>query len=101
MTDSEGYTDTVTQQLSVSSDVSELELVRANKTRLGYMRVQLGWEGSSADSVNIYRNGELISTTENTGKYLAFERRATESSYSYQVCQSADVCSNEVTVTFD
>lgn len=101
VTDSEGYTDTVTQQLSVSSDVIELELVRANKTRLGYMRVQLGWEGSSADSVNIYRNGELISTTDNTGKYLDFERRATESSYSYQVCQSVDVCSNEVTVTFD
>jgi len=101
VTDSEGNTDSITQDLVLSSDVIELELVRVNKSRLGFMRVQLGWQGSSADQVDIYRNGELISTTENTGKYLDFERRATESSYTYQICQVGDVCSNEVTVNFD
>lgn len=101
VTDSEGNTDSVTQDLVLSSDVIELELVRVNKSRLGFMRVQLGWQGSSADQVDIYRNGELISSTENTGKYLDFERRATESSYTYQICQEGDVCSNEVTVNFD
>lgn len=101
VTDSEGNTDSVTQDLVLSSDVIELELVRVNKSRLGFMRVQLGWQGSSADQVDIYRNGELISSTENTGKYLDFERRATESSYTYQICQVGNVCSNEVTVNFD
>ncbi|QFU07043.1 Thermophilic serine proteinase precursor (plasmid) [Pseudoalteromonas sp. THAF3] len=101
VTDSEGNSDTLTQEVTLSADDVQLEVVRANKTRLGFMRVELAWQGSSAEQVDVYRNGEFLESTANTGGYRDFERRADQTSYTYQICQEGDICSNEVTVTFE
>ncbi|MBB1365810.1 S8 family serine peptidase [Pseudoalteromonas sp. SR44-5] len=101
VTDSEGNTDTTTQTVVVSDVEIELSLVRANKTRLNTMRVDLSWEQVGAQSLNVYRNGEFVGTTTDNGRHRDFLRNATLPAYDYQVCVTADVCSNIVTVTFE
>ncbi|MEI5639538.1 MULTISPECIES: S8 family serine peptidase [unclassified Pseudoalteromonas] len=101
VTDSEGNTDTTSQTVVVSSDNIELDVVRANKSRLGFIRVELAWQGSSADEVTIYRDGRALDTVNNSGKYRDFARDVNATSMTYQVCQSGDICSNEVTVNFE
>ena len=101
VTDSEGNSDTTSQTVVVSSDNIELDVVRANKSRLGFIRVELAWQGSSADEVTIYRDGRALDTVSNSGKYRDFARDVNATSMTYQVCQSGDICSNEVTVSFE
>ncbi|NMR27535.1 S8 family serine peptidase [Pseudoalteromonas sp. NEC-BIFX-2020_015] len=100
-TDSEGLTDTFTQTVVVTDVEIELSLKRANKTRLGTMRVDLTWPTVAAEQVSIYRNGELLDTVSDNGRYRDFERNATLDSYDYQVCVTESACSNTVTVTFN
>ncbi|MCG7546392.1 S8 family serine peptidase [Pseudoalteromonas sp. Of7M-16] len=100
VTDSKGNTHTSTQSVIVSSDNPQLEIVRANKTRLGSIRVELKWSGSTAEQVSIYRDGQLIRTVNNTGKFRDFSRNAAATSYTYKLCQDGDICSPEVTVNF-
>ncbi|WP_404343722.1 S8 family serine peptidase [Pseudoalteromonas mariniglutinosa] len=99
-TDSEGQTDTITQTIVVSDVEIELLVKRANKTRLGTLRVELSWS-TVAEQINIYRNGELIDSTSDKGRYRDFVRNAELSSYEYQVCVTDTTCSNVATVTFN
>ncbi|NMM39810.1 S8 family serine peptidase [Pseudoalteromonas arctica] len=101
VTDSEGNTDSSVQTVVVSDVAIALSVTRANKTRLNTMRVALSWEQVGAQSLNVYRNGELVGTTTDNGRYRDFLRNATLPAYDYQVCITADVCSNIVTVTFE
>ncbi|PKH91865.1 peptidase S8 [Pseudoalteromonas sp. 78C3] len=101
VTDSEGNTDTFTQTVVVSDVTLELNLKRANKTRLGTMRVELSWEEVGAESLSVYRNGELVDTTADNGRYRDYVRGATLPSYDYQLCVTENVCSNIITVSFE
>ena len=101
VTDSEGNTDTVMQTVVVSDVEIELSLVRANKTRLNTMRVELSWPQVGEQTLNVYRNGELVGTTADTGRYRDFARNATLPAYDYQLCVTENVCSNIVTVSFN
>lgn len=101
VTDSEGNTDSSVQTVVVSDVAIALSLTRANKTRLNTMRVDLSWEQVGAQSLNVYRNGEFVGTTTDNGRHRDFLRNATLPAYDYQVCVTADVCSNIVTVTFE
>ncbi|WP_350585619.1 S8 family serine peptidase [Pseudoalteromonas sp. RB2-MNA-CIBAN-0110] len=101
VTDSEGNTDTFTQAVVVSDVTLELNLKRANKTRLGTMRVELSWEEVGAESLSVYRNGELVDTTADNGRYRDYVRGATLPSYDYQLCVTENVCSNIITVSFE
>ncbi|MFU2512232.1 S8 family serine peptidase [Pseudoalteromonas sp. ASV78] len=101
VTDSEGNTDTVMQTVVVSDVEIELSLVRANKTRLNTMRVELSWPQLGEQTLSVYRNGELVGTTADTGRYRDFMRNATLPAYDYQVCVTENVCSNIVTVSFN
>lgn len=95
-TDSEGQSDTVTETVSVSSSLIEASVTRALLSRFGNLRVDLEYSGSSADTVDIYRNGELIDTVENTGVYRDRERRVAGSSFTYMVCDETSACSDPV-----
>jgi len=100
VTDAEGLTSTETMTVSVSSVSIEAAVKRAYKSRLGRLRVDITWEGTSADMVDIFRNGVKIDTVDNSGIYRDRERRTTESQFIYQVCDASTACSNEVTVNF-
>ena len=61
--------------------------------------VNLTWTGASTSSVDVYRNGSLITTTSNDGAYQ--DRFRTYGSFTYKVCdQGTNNCSSEVTVNF-
>ncbi|MBA6231771.1 MULTISPECIES: S8 family serine peptidase [unclassified Colwellia] len=100
VTDSEGLNSTENMLVSVSSVSIEAAVKRAYKSRLGRLRVDITWEGTSADRVDIFRNGVKIDTVENTGIYRDRERRATGNQFVYQICDASTACSNEVTVNF-
>ena len=101
VTDATGESSTMTSSVSVSSSVIEAEIMRAYKSRLGRLRVDISYQGSSAEMVDIYRNGELYDTVDNTGMYRDRERRASGNSFTYQVCDAGTTsCSNEVTASF-
>ena len=99
-TDSEGLSDTQTMTVAVSDVNIELEVKRAYKSRLGKLRVDIAYQGSPAEMVDIYRNGEKIATVENTGIYRDRERRVAGSQFVYKVCDASTACSEEVTVNF-
>ncbi len=101
VTDSEGNTSTSTQTVVVSDVELELTLKRANKSRLDTMRVGLSWERVGAESLSVYRNGELVDTTSDNGRYRDYVRGATLPSYDYQLCVTENVCSNIITVSFN
>ncbi|MFP3362107.1 S8 family serine peptidase [Pseudoalteromonas sp. SIMBA_148] len=101
VTDSEGNTSTSTQTVVVSDVELELTLKRANKSRLDTMRVDLSWEEVGAESLSVYRNGELVDTTSDSGRYRDYVRGATLPSYDYQLCVTENVCSNIITVSFE
>ena len=100
VTDSEGFTSSQSMTVTVSSTVIEAEVARAYKSRLGNLRVDITWQGTSQDMVDIYRNGVKIDTVENTGIYRDRERRVEGDQFTYQVCDASTACSNELTVTF-
>ena len=61
----------------------------------------LGWSGSSAASVDIYRDGSRIKTATNTGSYVDIPKRKGGGTFRYQVCEAGtSACSNTATVTF-
>ncbi|ATC84289.1 S8 family serine peptidase [Pseudoalteromonas agarivorans] len=101
VTDSEGNTSTSTQTVVVSDVELELTLKRANKSRLDTMRVDLSWERVGAESLSVYRNGELVDTTSDNGRYRDYVRGASLPSYDYQLCVTENVCSNIITVSFN
>ncbi|QBJ64796.1 S8 family serine peptidase [Pseudoalteromonas sp. DL-6] len=101
VTDSENNSDTFTQTVVVSDVEIELSLKRANKSRLDTMRVELNWEEVGAESLSLYRNGELVDTVSDNGRYRDYVRNATLPAYDYQLCVSENVCSNIITVSFN
>ncbi|KAF7787765.1 hypothetical protein PRUB_a2249 [Pseudoalteromonas rubra] len=101
VTDSEGNSNSTTQEVTVSSDDIALEVVRTNKSRLGFYRVSLSWSGSSAEQVDVYRDGTLLRTVNNSGQFRDFGRDPAVSGFTYKICQSSDICSNEVSVRFE
>lgn len=101
VTDSENNSDTFTQTVVVSDVEIELSLKRANKSRLDTMRVELNWEEVGAESLSLYRNGELVGTVSDSGRYRDYVRNATLPAYDYQLCVSENVCSNIITVSFN
>lgn len=100
VTDAEGLSSSQTMMVSVSSTSIEAAVKRAYKSRLGRLRVDITWDGTTTDMVDIFRNGIKIDTVENAGIYRDRERRTEETQFTYQVCDTTSACSNEVVVNF-
>ncbi|KGJ96382.1 S8 family serine peptidase [Colwellia psychrerythraea] len=100
VTDAEGLSSSETMMVGVSSTTIEAAVKRAYKSRLGRLRVDITWDGTSADMVDIFRNGIKIDTVENAGIYRDRERRIDGNQFIYQICDATSACSNEVTVNF-
>ena len=63
-------------------------------------RAILSWSGASGQVVEIYRNGSLLTTTNNDGSYTDSFARGTSGTFTYQVCEPGGACSNTSSVTF-
>ncbi len=61
---------------------------------------QLSWTGAESSWVDVYRNGNLVATTENDGDYTYESGWFNPASGIYQVCQASStiLCSNEIDI---
>jgi len=67
----------------------------------GKHNVDLGWDGTLADEVDIFRDGALITTTSNNGAYRDAMQTKGGATFNYQVCNHGTAnCSNTATVVF-
>ena len=101
VTDSTGLTDSSMKMVSVTeSDVSiDLTLHRSVRTRTGSTIVDLRWTGT-AETVDIYRDAALITTTDANGRYRdRFNSQAATTTY--KICVAGtDSCSGDLVVNF-
>jgi len=66
----------------------------------GKYRAALSWSGANTSSVDIIRNGQLKSTTNNDGTYVDVIKRVS-GNYTYSVCEAGtSTCSADIEVTF-
>lgn len=103
VTDNEGATGSKEQTVTVIAEPSGGDgfvlSATGNKER-GRISANLSWTGTSASSIDVFRDGEKIATVSNSGSYVD-NIGLGGGSYVYKVCEAGStVCSNEVTVTF-
>ncbi|MDP2713370.1 S8 family serine peptidase [Rheinheimera sp.] len=98
-TDATGLSDTAEQTVTVTDSNIDLSVLRSIRTRTGSTIVDLRWSGADA-MVDLYRDGQLVDTLDNTGRYRdRFNSQAV--SVTYKLCLTAtDACSADVVVNF-
>ncbi|WP_341502131.1 S8 family serine peptidase [Gallaecimonas sp. GXIMD4217] len=99
VTDADGLSDTASQQVTVAESSIELSLKRSSLSRRGNASVDLQWSGATGALVDIYRDGVLIDSTDNDGRYRdRFSSNGGD--YLYQICEAGSSnCSAELTVS--
>jgi len=100
--DGNGGTDTGIVTISVDSPPppSVITLTVDLVVRKNSATAKLNWSGANSENIDIYRNGVLIATKSNNGKYN--DRLSATGTYTYQVCEAGTAtCSNEVSVLYE
>ena len=108
VTDSAGATASSQVTIAISAPASSsTPPSQASLTARGYkvkglQTVDLKWGGLSASSVNIYRNGAVISSSANDGAETdGLNRKGGGVTYTYQVCAAdGSSCTNSASVSF-
>ena len=101
-TDDDGTPDSESKPVTVSAggggDV--ITLAATNASRGKNKRANLSWSGSSASSVDVYRNGGLVATTANDGQHTDVLPKGTTGTFTYRVCSAGtSTCSSDAAVT--
>ena len=82
------------------SDVITLS-TRGYRAKNNAPRVDLTWSGSSATSVDVYRNNTRITTTANDGVHTDSLQKNSSGTFTYKVCNAGtQTCSNNSSVSF-
>lgn len=102
-TDDDGAADTESKPVTVSAggggDVITLVALNASKGK--NRRADLSWSGSSAGSMDVYRDGAVVATTANDGQHTDVLPKGTTGTRTYRVCNTGtSTCSNASSVTF-
>jgi len=67
----------------------------------GNQKADLEWSGAASTTIDVYRDGIVIATTECDGFYTDNINKKGGGTYTYQVCEAGtSTCFNEATVTF-
>jgi hypothetical protein len=67
----------------------------------GINTVRLNWSGATSPNIDVNRDGVVIATVPNTGKYNDSTGTTGRATFTYTVCEAGtQTCSNEVTVRF-
>jgi PKD repeat protein len=106
VTDAGGDSDTTSQEVTVSAGAAGISLSLSPRRVRGQHEVELTWSGAGPGQVTIDRNGSEIATVANNpgGDNTFLDRTGGRGrgTYTYQVCEAgSDVCSEEVTTTFN
>ncbi|MBT8062987.1 MAG: fibronectin type III domain-containing protein [Gammaproteobacteria bacterium] len=80
---------------------SAINLSATGRVKRGQHEVKLDWSGANGSSMDVVRDGVIIATTSNNGRYTDKTGNSGSQTYVYQVCESGtNNCSNEVTMVF-
>jgi serine protease len=105
VTDNDEATNSTSQNVTVTApgvgDPGAFTLsVSAYKVR-GRKSADLSWSGATSTTVDIHRDGSLLTTVSNTGSYTHNTNEVGGGSHTYQVCEAGtSTCSNQVVVTY-
>ena len=98
VTDSDGITSTVSQEVTATAP-PVITLSATGRKVQGNKVVDLTWSGATAASVDVYRDGALLTTTDNDGAHS--DIAPTKGLHFYTVCHAGTtLCSNDAVVTF-
>lgn len=100
VTDDDGATGTNSQPVTVSTSAGITLSVVGYKVK-GVQHADLTWSGATSTSVDVLRNGALITTTPNDGAHTDNIDKKGSGSYTYKVCEAGTTtCSSNVGITF-
>jgi hypothetical protein len=78
-----------------------ITLSAAKRRVQGINTVRLTWKGATSNNVDVYRNGVVVATTPNDGRYEDSTGDTGRARYTYRVCEAGtQTCSNDVRVQF-
>ena len=78
-----------------------ITLTATGSVKRGNHEVKLRWSGAGVSSVDIVRNGVVIDTTANNGRYTDKTGNSGSATYTYAVCEAgSSTCSDEETLVF-
>jgi PKD repeat protein len=102
VTDDEGATGSANENVNVSSgSTGGITLSTTGYKVRGLHKADLTWSGATSANVDVRRDGSIITTISDNGKYTDDMDQRGSGSYSYQVCEAgSSTCSNTSTVTF-
>ena len=101
VTDNEGASDNYSSSVTVSTGGTggDIVLAASGYKQRGVRYVDLNWTGAVGSQVDIYRDGVLVLTVDNSGSYTDNLGRVS-GTFTYKVCETGgSACSNEVSVT--
>ncbi len=79
---------------------SPISLTASGSKVKGVAKASLSWSGATSTSVDVYRNGAKLTTTENDGAYTDSIGKVS-GTFTYKVCEAGTTtCSNDATVSF-
>ena len=100
VTDDAGATADASQTVTVG-EADQFSLSASGYKVKGEHHVDLSWQGSASELMDIYRNGSRIAQVANFGSHTDMPGTKGSAFYSYQVCEAGtDTCSNEAFVEF-
>jgi subtilisin family serine protease len=91
VTGSDGQTSTVEKSVAVTEPTGGIELTTTIVKSRGFNEVHLTWFGATSSMVDIFRDGALLATSENTGSYVDAILTRGKISHVYRVCEAGTV----------
>jgi len=96
VTDSHGYKSSKTRAVTVKVKPA-IKLMGNTNSLNGRVSAVLKWSGATAQQVDLYRDGKMVSRIQNLGRYIDKDLKAYAKAVRYQLCEQ-DYCSAEVTL---
>jgi PKD repeat protein len=100
VTDNDGLTGTTSKAVTVALTPEGIQLSALGYKVKGQHRIDLSWSGAGGTQVDVYRDGQRVAVTSNSGSYTDAPGSKGNRTYVYKVCEAgSSVCSPNVSVT--
>jgi len=101
VTDNEDATASDSVQINVVAELSDITLSTLGYKVKGVMKADLVWSGATSENVDVYRDGDIITTTANDGAHTDNINKKGSGTFTYKICEAGtSVCSSESVVSF-
>jgi PKD repeat protein len=99
--DAQGASGTFSRQITVPGPEFPIEVSATGNATATEQNVTLTWSGAQGPSMDVYRDGEMLTSTANDGTHTVSRSYTDSITYVFKVCEAATtICSNEVSVVF-